>query len=143
MVIALNMSVPYSNQYLESEVFSADPVKLVRMLYRGALDAIAAARRSVVNGDIAGRSREISRATAIVNELQKSLDRTRGGEIAQNLSQLYDYVGRKLAESNINQTEAPLIEAQQLMATLLEAWAEPVEQPVSSRLEYSPVSCAY
>lgn len=137
------MPVPYSNQYLESEVFSADPVKLILMLYRGALDAIAAARRSVGNGDIAGRSREISRAAAIVNELQKSLDRSRGGQIAQSLAELYDYVGRKLADSNINQTEAPLIEAQQLMMTLLEAWVEPAEPAVSGSIEYSPVSCAY
>ena len=32
------------DRYLEAEVLSADPVKLVWLLYRGALDSVRAAR---------------------------------------------------------------------------------------------------
>ncbi|MEI9812216.1 MAG: flagellar protein FliS [Acidobacteriota bacterium] len=42
------------DRYLESEVLNADPVKLVSLLYRGALDAIAAARAALHAGKVTG-----------------------------------------------------------------------------------------
>ena len=62
----------YSNRYLETEVFSADPVKLVCMLYRGAIEATVAARRHLKAGEIRERSRQIMRALTILQELSRS-----------------------------------------------------------------------
>ena len=42
--------------YFESDVLSADPVELVRMLYRGAIDAVEKARQHLRQGDIAARA---------------------------------------------------------------------------------------
>ena len=81
-----------ANPYFEAEVLHADPLKLVQMLYRGAIDAVAAARRHVVEGNIRERSRSITRAMEIVNQLMFSLDHTAGGEISRNLSGLYAYI---------------------------------------------------
>jgi flagellar protein FliS len=141
-------SKAYEN-YLEQEVMTADPLTLVRLLYRGALDAIAGARRRLESGDIGGRSREVTKALAIVAELARSLDHQRGGEVSRALAELYDYVERLLIGANAQQTEAPLAEAERIMATLLEAWqgcaaSEPVAlsgcMPTES---YQPLSLAY
>ncbi|MGB9605117.1 MAG: flagellar export chaperone FliS [Bryobacteraceae bacterium] len=116
--------MPYEvrEAYLESKVLSADPLELVRLLYQGAIEAIGHARRCLAASDIAGRSREITRAYAILTELTLALDHQAGGEIARNLAELYDYMQRRLLEANIHQQDGPLAEVASLLATLLEGW---------------------
>lgn len=111
----------YSN-YLESEVMSASPAGLVRLLFRGALDAVGAARRHLAAGEVAERSKQITKALMIVHELIDSLDREQGGEIAQRLLQLYAYITKRLIAANGEQADGALEEVEKLLATLMEAW---------------------
>ena len=113
----------YENN-LEAEVMSAGPVRLVEMLCRGALDATAAARCYLLAGDIPARSRQITKAQAILTELSASLDRERGGVIAERLAGLYAYMLQRLAEGNFRQVDEPLAETERLLRTLTEAWEE-------------------
>jgi len=108
--------------YLEGCIASADPLELVRMLYQGASGAVRDARRYLAEGEIALRSRSISKACEILIELTASLDHTAGGEISRRLEQLYDYMQRRLLEANIRQADEPLAEVLGLLATLGEAW---------------------
>jgi len=108
--------------YLESEIMSADPVELIQILYKAGLEAVGQARRHLQQGDIASRSREITRASAILTELSLAVDRESGGPLSRNLIELYDYMQRLLIEANVEQSEPPLAEAGRLLATLLEAW---------------------
>ncbi|HLG98434.1 MAG TPA: flagellar export chaperone FliS [Bryobacteraceae bacterium] len=140
----------YQN-YFDDEVLNASPVQLVQMLYRGVLDSIASARRHLRLGDIRSRSRSISKAIAILTELAGSLDSKQGGELSRNLAQLYDYVQRLLIQANIEQRDKPLVEAEQLVSKLAQAWdsftAERTGDPSPTnaviRDSYQPVSCAY
>ena len=142
-------------EYLDSEVLTAEPIKLVQLMYRGALDAIGGARKALTAGDIPTRSRLISKASAILNELALSLDHSVSPELCRNLVELYDYMLRCLIESNTKQIEPPLIEVERLLGDILTAWqqAAPKEQaatPVNARTayagdshpEYQPVSVA-
>lgn len=110
--------------YLENEVFSASPAKLIQMMYDAALDSVAAARRHVRNGDIGSRSRAIVKTMRIITELSCSLNYGTGEEISKNLGRLYKYVQRRLIEANVKQIEEPLIEVERLLATLSEAWKQ-------------------
>ena len=114
----------YQSMYgnLETEVLTAEPIKLVQMMYRGALEAIAGARAALVAGDIFTRSRRISKAMAILNELSLSLDHSRDPELCRNLVELYDYMVRKLIEANTKQIGGPLVEVENLLGDLLTAW---------------------
>src|SRR5579884_3309931 len=103
----------FYRNYLESEILNADPLKLVCLLYRGALERVSEARQCLRRGDIPGRARAISRATAIVNELMLSVSREQGGPLAANLVELYDYVTRSLHDANFRQVDGPLAEAEQ------------------------------
>jgi flagellar protein FliS len=103
---------------------SADPLELVAMLYRGAQEAVRRARQAVDSGDIRGRAREITKASEILTELALSLDHRQGGDISRNLTELYDYMQRKLIESHTQQSAAPLVEVERLLATLLDGWNE-------------------
>src|SRR5579872_490746 len=136
--------------YYEDELVDASPLKLVQLLYRGALDAMASARRFVRLGDIASRARAITKAMAIVTELSCSLNTEQGGEVSRNLAQLYGYVQKLLMQANFEQSEKPLEEAERLLETLAEAWAALTseERPNESQTPVQsdtcePVSCSY
>jgi len=108
--------------YRQSSTLSADPLELVRMLYRGAVNSVRDARRHLANQEIRERASAISKACEILLELTGSLDFERGGEIAQRLAALYDYMVRRLTEANFRQSDEPLAEVLGLLATLLEGW---------------------
>ena len=111
----------YQN-YFDNEVLAASPVQLIAMLYAGALDSMAAARRHLRRADIPARVRAINKALRIVSELARSLNHDAGGELSRNLAGIYSYVQRLLIAANTRQSEAPLAEAEALMSTLAEAW---------------------
>lgn len=116
------MASSAQDMYLESRILSADGVELVQILYQAALESVGKARRHLREGDIAARSREITRAAAVVAELAASLDREAGGDLSRNLLELYDYMQRKLLEANFYQSDPILAEVSRLLATLLEGW---------------------
>jgi flagellar protein FliS len=114
-----------SNKYpvfLDEEVLTATPLRFVQLLYRGALDSIASARRYLRLGDIRARSLAISKAMGIVTELSLSLNRQAGGDLSRNLAELYSYVVTLLIKANSEQCDPPLAEAERLLGTLEEAW---------------------
>lgn len=108
--------------YLESNVLSANPVELVRILYEAARDSVENARRYLRAGDIASRSREITKACAILTELELSLNHEAGGSLSRTLVELYDYMQRRLLQANAEQSEPPLAEVSRLLSELREAW---------------------
>jgi flagellar protein FliS len=138
-----NTAYSHYGKYLETEVYSADPVKLVCMLYRGAIEATAAARRHLAARDVRQRSQEIMRADAILRELAHSLDTQY--QISHSLGDLYSYMQTRLLEANSKQIDAPLAEVEQLLSTLLDGWKSiaAVAPPPVSTESYQPVSCTY
>ena len=131
------------DRYMEAEILSADPVKLVGILYRAAMESVAGARRHLRRGEIRQRSRNISKASEILNELMRSLNHSAGGEISRNLVELYAYMQTRLIEANAAQTEAPLAEVERLLITLADAWrdASPALPAPVPEAEYVPLSC--
>jgi flagellar secretion chaperone FliS len=114
-------SNPYA-AYIEASVLTAEPVELVRTLYRGALDAVGEARACTAASDAAGRSAAVSKAVNILRELAFSLNPASDPGMARNLLELYDYMQRRLLEAHLERSEAPLAEVARLLATLSEAW---------------------
>jgi flagellar protein FliS len=113
-----------SEAYLESAVYSAGPEELVTIMYEAAIQAIGRARRHLRSGDVEARSREITRAHAIVTELALALDHKPAPKLSRNLAELYDYIQRRLIEANTRSDDRSLAEASRLMSTLLDGWME-------------------
>jgi flagellar protein FliS len=119
----------YNNVGIDSGVTSADPHKLISMLYQGALLAIANAKNSILRRDIPARGKAISHAIKIINNgLNLSLDKEVGGDLALNLSALYEYMSHRLLFANINSDMEALDEVARLLGELKEAW-ESIRQP--------------
>jgi flagellar protein FliS len=143
------MAIDALTQYRQNEVLNATPLKLVALLYEGAVESISKARVSLRTGQITERAKAINRAMSLVNELALSLDRPQGGELSVRLGDLYAYIQKRLLEGNFRQTEAPLEEAERLLRTLLEGWQRCAGQEASADAsfepapaEYQPISCA-
>jgi flagellar protein FliS len=116
------------NPYLQAEVLSADPVKLVQLLYRGAIDAVVTARRHLAAGEIRQRSKSITKAWEILLELIRSLDHGQGGDLSRNLASLYTYMHKRLMEANSQQSDKQLQEVETLLNTLLDGWQQVTAQ---------------
>jgi flagellar protein FliS len=136
------MSYPIHDNYRDTEVLNAGPVRLVSILYRAAVDAVRTARRHLAGGAIRERSWQITKANSIVHELLRSLDREKGGEIARSLNDLYAYMSTRLIEANARQIDAPLADVERLLSTLLEAWSE-VREVSAAGSVYPLESAAY
>lgn len=108
--------------YLENRILTADPIELVCMCYESAILAVQDARESLAKNDIASRTRAISKAIAIVGQLEGSLNHQAGVEVSSNLARLYRYIRERLLAANKNQDERPLIEVERLLRTVEEAW---------------------
>lgn len=113
----------YANVGLETGIASASPLKLIIMLYDGALAALLGAKVNMAAGNIAAKGSAISKAITIIdNGLRASLDRGAGGEIADNLDALYDYMSRRLLQANLQNDVAIVEEVHRLLADLRSAW---------------------
>ena len=99
-----------------------DPHRLVLMLMDGAQQRIHAARGSLQRGERAQKAQMLQRALAIIDELRASLDLQRGGALASNLGDLYDYMGRQLIRANVEDRVACLDEVLALLAEIRGAW---------------------
>ncbi|MCU7372956.1 flagellar export chaperone FliS, partial [Paucibacter sp. O1-1] len=64
----------------------------------------------------------IGKAIGIVNGLNNSLNMDAGGEIAGNLSQLYDFIIMKATEANLNNDVHAIDDAVSVLRTLKEGW---------------------
>ena len=128
-------SNPYA-AHIEASVLTAEPVELVRTLYRGALDAVSDGRACAAAGDTAGRSGAVSKAVNILRELAFSLNPASEPAMARNLLELYDYMQRRLLAAHLERSEAPLAEVAGLLATLAEAWDQ-VPVPESSLMQHA------
>ena len=114
----------YSKISIDVGVTSADPHELVSMLFNGAIKSISEARLHMQNKDIAARGKAISKAIAIIDEgLKISLDDKLGGELAQNLRALYEYMCHRLLTASVKNEIAPLDEVIGLLKELSEAWS--------------------
>ncbi len=112
----------YGKVSVQSGASYASPHRLISMLLDGALEKISSAKGYMQRGEIANKGNYISWAISIVEGLRLSLNADQGGEIADNLNNLYDYIERRLVEANANNSEEMLDEASSLLLTVKSAW---------------------
>jgi len=120
----------YRSVAVQSGVDAADPHRLILMLMDGALERISAARGAIENNAPEAKGRLLHRAVAIVDELRASLNLEAGGQIAANMADLYEYVGRQLLRANLENKVELLDEASHLIREIRSAW---IQIPAQSR----------
>lgn len=116
------------NAYRSNRAASAEyasPHQLTMMLFDTALERLTRAIGHTERGEVAAKGECIGRVVLILDNLQDSLDPTVGdGAIAGNLSNLYDYMMRRLTEANLRSDTAIMTEVKQLLEQVASAWRE-------------------
>jgi len=125
----------YAKVGVEVAVESSDPHRLILMLFDGAISAVSLARIHMNAGDIEKKGMAVSKAIDLItNGLLASLDMKAGGDLAERLGALYEYMAQRLLFANLKNNVATLDEVAELLTSLREAWAEiaPGKQQVAA-----------
>lgn len=69
-------------------------------------------------------NREILRAQDVIRELMVTLNTEKGGEMAQNLMRLYDYMYQQLVEANIKKEAKNITAVRTMLEELKGTWEE-------------------
>jgi flagellar protein FliS len=112
----------YQRVNAQTSITDADPHKLIQLLYSGALERINMAKARMQANDIEGKGRLISKAIEIIGGLRSFLDFEKGGDLAERLEELYDYMERTLFEANVKNDPAKLDEVAELLRSIKEGW---------------------
>jgi flagellar protein FliS len=112
----------YKN-YREVEIETASGLRLVVMLYAGAIKFLNIAREGILSKKLDSANNNIIKAQDIISELMTSLNFD-AGEVAHNLYSLYLYMNRRLLEANIEKNLEIINEITRLLNTLKSAWEE-------------------
>jgi flagellar secretion chaperone FliS len=118
--------------YRRTQIETASPLQLVVLLYDGAIENLAAAKTAISSGDVAAKSHSVDRALAILGELQATLDKEKGAEIAERLDALYTYFCEQVVEASVRLDTAPLDHVIELLGTIRGAWHEISIRPSSA-----------
>ena len=124
MRVHFNAMESYGAGNLASQAATANRVDLIQMLFDGLIESLTAAQGHLQRGAIQEKGKSLSRASRSVDGLQSSLDFQKGGELAQNLNELYSYVTRRLIHANAHNDAQALSEVHGLMSDIRQAWQD-------------------
>jgi flagellar protein FliS len=128
--------------YVKNDLENLSREDIVVKLYQALRMRMQAAIEEIKDGNVGKKAEHLSRALAIVLELQNSLDMEQGGEIAVNLNDLYGFLISDLMAANLKNDTRKIEEALKVVEPLLEAWTEiakgkkQVAGPVDNSVDY-------
>lgn len=108
--------------YQETAVSTQNQGRLIVMLYEGAIRFLTQAIADLDQKDYEAKSHSIQKASDIIYELNTVLDLEQGGQIAQNLRMLYNFMLRQLNEANIEKDTRKIQEVIDLLKELNQSW---------------------
>lgn len=134
------MTHPTLLGYRQNQVMHTSLEKLIVLLYEGAITFTMQAQESLQNQDNVTAGIKLLRARNIVSELHNGLDYEQGGELAQNLKRLYQYVHDELVRAMRENNPTLLPPVVDVLTTLKEGWQAVSEKAESNIPERPPAS---
>ena len=112
----------YQSAAVHGQVAEADPHRLVLVLMDAIMERLSRTRGYIERGDVVQRTKVLHSCVTLIGELRGSLNLAEGGEIAQNLSSLYEYMVRRLLVANLQGDAAIVAEVASLLGEVRGAW---------------------
>jgi flagellar protein FliS len=112
----------YRSVSAHGAVADADPHALVLTVIDAALTRLGAARACIERKETRRMASLLHSSVILIAELRGSLDLQKGGNLAQNLSDLYEYMTRRIMLANLNSDPAPVAEVVGLLSEIRSAW---------------------
>ncbi|EJG1355448.1 flagellar export chaperone FliS [Vibrio parahaemolyticus] len=112
----------YKQVDLDAQAAAANPHQLVIMLIDGLLDEIERIRGHLAAKRLAEKGAGINKCMNILIGLTSALDDENGGEIAENLRQLYDFCQVELYYASVQNDADRLMNVERVMGNIREGW---------------------
>ncbi|RME00151.1 MAG: flagellar export chaperone FliS [Calditrichaeota bacterium] len=110
------------NYYKKTQILTAEPAKIILMLYDGAISFMQQAARAAEQKAYIERANKITRTNNILLELLSSLDFEYGGEIAKNLREIYVFLVKELIKADLENNPETIQQCSQVLETIRDAW---------------------
>ncbi len=117
-----------ARQYKQTAIKTSNRCQILLMLYEAAIQYVKKAVIAIEKRDLEAKGVAIGKAHDIINELINTLDFNVGGNIAQDLDRLYNFMVEQLIKANLENTKEPLLVIQKLLETLLDGWKGAIDQ---------------
>jgi len=114
----------YYKAYSKTDVNTSDQLTLIIMLYEGLLRFLKKAMIKIEENDVEAAHNYFIRSKDIVNELLSTLHAEKGGDIGNNLRELYLYMFRRIVEANLKKDMEISKDVYQVAKTLHEGWVQ-------------------
>jgi flagellar protein FliS len=118
----VNLQGQHLGVYQSVQATTADPARLVVLLFDGAIRFLRQAAEGLDRGEIDIFATRVSRAQAIIAELSASLDHEAAGDLGASLARLYDFMGSHLTRGLIGRNGATAHEVIGLLQDLREGF---------------------
>jgi len=122
------------NTYKSNSINFASKDQLLLMLVDGAAKFSKIGRQAIIDKDINKAHENIIKTQNIFYELMSTLDVAKGGEWAESLMKVYDFITRRLFDANIKKSEEIMNEVIPLIETIRETWNEAYKRSKESKL---------
>ncbi len=126
------------NSYLRDAVMTATPEQLQLMLYDGAIRFATQGRDALEAKDHEQSYEKLSRAQAIVLEMERGLRPEVNAELCERMAAIYGFIYRKLVEGSINKDTTDIDDALKILRMERETWVLLMEKVNAARAEASP-----
>lgn len=132
------------NSYNNTQFNTVDRGKLMMMMFEGGIKFLKQAEIGLTENNLPKFARFLSKAQAIIAELQNTLDFEACPEVAEQLDNLYDFMLFYLTEANIEKNASKITQVSRLLEKISSAFDEvlksgKVELPaIDSKLPKAP-----
>jgi flagellar protein FliS len=124
----------YAKRYAAMQVTMVDRERLLLLVLEGGTKFLRLTREALAAGDVRAFGENLSRAQAIIAELHSTLDHEAGGDIARNLSRLYDFMLFHLTEANTRKSLRHVDEVIRAFTPIAEAYRQILDLSAGERL---------
>lgn len=127
MAVAQTKAASYIQEHTE-EISSH---QIISLLMDGALERIDQAIQAQQSGNWTDLEILTNKLIAIINGLRNSLNMSAGGEIAENLDALYEYMIERITQSSVDNVVSSFEECSHLISKIKEGWDQMAMEPIA------------
>lgn len=128
--------------YLSTMVNTASREQLLLITYEIGIKACRTAEAALSANDAEEANHNLQKAQNVLRELMVTLNMERGGEVAEGLMKLYDYLYHLLVEANVSKSPEKVAIVRAMLEELKETWEEAIIKIAAEEQEHAPAAPA-
>ncbi|MDD3516076.1 MAG: flagellar export chaperone FliS [Synergistaceae bacterium] len=122
--------------YLATRVNTASKEQLLLITYEIGIKACRTAETALASGSAEEANRNIQKAQDVLRELMVTLNMEAGGEVAEGLMKLYDFMYLLLVEANVHKEPGKVSVVRGMLEELKGTWEEAIIKLAAEQQEH-------